>query len=399
MEKQIENILSQVADIVQQDREQRAEQEKNGKGFNLFDALRLKESEKVHSAFIAELLNPNGQHGFGDKFLRAFIKSVDCLNDWGFSADSAKIKTEHHIDPINKNHTQGGVIDILIQSQEKAIIIENKIYAPDQPKQLIRYRNYAQKLVKSKDNYRLIYLKLDGSEASYDSTKNQLYANKDYYTIGYSSEILEWLKVCESESSQNIMVGSAITQYIKTIKDLINQNMLPENSDKIIDIMSRPENISVVLAIQNHIGGWQYKIVEEYLISKLQEWSENNNLQFEEENLLSNPRKFGNGFYFYRKEWTKSAIWIYTDSKKWKDFYIDISSTDGRILRGLCGKHKLFDGEVNKNSPYGREYLDKYRDWTNETMVDIAEGKVAEYIIDRVKEILEKIDQLGVEMP
>lgn len=126
MEKQIENILSQVAEIVRQDREQRAEKEKSGKCFNLFDALGLKRSEKVHSAFIAELLNPNGQHGFGDTFLRAFIKSVDCLRDWNFNVCNAKVKTEHYIGPINLKYTQGGIVDILIQSQDKAIIIENK---------------------------------------------------------------------------------------------------------------------------------------------------------------------------------------------------------------------------------------------------------------------------------
>lgn len=78
-------------------------------------------------------------------------------------------------------------------------------------KQLIRYKHFAEKTYKSEANYRLIYLTLDGREALFDSTRDQLKVDKDYYAIGYSSEILEWLKVCESESSQNIMIGSAIT--------------------------------------------------------------------------------------------------------------------------------------------------------------------------------------------
>jgi len=38
--------------------------------------------------------------------------------------------------------TKGGRIDIYIESNNKYIFIENKIYAEDQENQLLRYRNY-----------------------------------------------------------------------------------------------------------------------------------------------------------------------------------------------------------------------------------------------------------------
>ena len=396
MEKQIENILSQVAEIVRQDKEQKDCSVDN---FNMFDILKLQSDEKKHSAFLAELLNPKGRHGLGDTFLRAFVESVDCLKSWEFDICNAQVDTEHDIGPINKKYTQGGKIDILIKSQSKAIIIENKIYADDQPKQLIRYKNFAEKTFESEDNYRLIYLTLSGDEASYKSVKEQLEVDNDYYAIGYSSEILEWLKVCESQSSQNIMVVSAITQYIKTIKDLINQNMLPENSDKIIEIMSRPENIEAVLFIQNknNIGEWVSRIIEKYLIPQLQKLARDNNLQFHyEENLLYGQKHAG--CYFYKKEWERSVIWIDADKKGWRDFYIGISSKDGKSLKGYTNKYQIFENP-DIWWPYGWKYLDEYRTWYIETMIDIVEGKVAEYIIERVKEVLDKISEMGIKMP
>lgn len=397
MEKQIEILLSQVAEIVQQDNAQR---ERNGDNFNIFDILNIQTNEIKHSAFIAELLNPKGRHGFGDIFLQAFINSIDCLKDWNFDTYNAIVKTEHNIGQTNESYTQGGAIDILVKSQDKAIIIENKINAPDRKNQLIRYYNYAKKLDKTKkSNHRIIYLTIDGNEASEYSTKDQLKAGKDYYTISYSSEILEWLNICESKSSCNLTISNAITQYIRTIKNLVNQDMLPENRENIIEIMSRPENVSAVLAIQNHLRDWTFQIVKKYLIPQLQEWAESNNLKFEQWGFLDNQDGFG--FYFYKEEWTRSAIWIYTDNKKrLQDFYIDIYSTDGKSLKGLCNQHLIFENDGNMKAdiyrPYGGAYLDEYRNWSIE---NIFEGNVGKYIIKKVKATLEKIDQFSIKMP
>ena len=102
--------------------------------------------------------------------------------------------------------------------------------------------------------------------------------------------------------------------------------------------------------------------------------------------------------YFYKKEWERSVIWIDADKKGWRDFYIGISSKDGKSLKGYTNKYQIFE-KPDIWWPYGWKYLDEYRTWYTETMIDIVEGKVAEYIIERVKEVLDKIDQLGVEMP
>lgn len=46
---------------------------KRGEYFNVFEVLGLSTKEvRLHSAFLPELLNPNGSHGLGDKMLRSF---------------------------------------------------------------------------------------------------------------------------------------------------------------------------------------------------------------------------------------------------------------------------------------------------------------------------------------
>ena len=56
---------------------------------------------------------------------------------------------------ISEDKTKGGRIDIVIKLKETVIVIENKIYAPDQDNQLIRYKN-------EYPFSKLYYLTLDG---------------------------------------------------------------------------------------------------------------------------------------------------------------------------------------------------------------------------------------------
>lgn len=140
---QIEHILKQVLNIVSVERTTKEEKRKRGENFNIFQVLGLESSEvRLHSAFLAELLNPKGTHGLGDKFLKSFLSLV--VNHYRplFKLDttSAEVSVEYYIGQISDDYSEGGRIDILICDEYKnTIIIENKIYACDQYLQLSRY--------------------------------------------------------------------------------------------------------------------------------------------------------------------------------------------------------------------------------------------------------------------
>lgn len=60
-------MLDEVRLIVNRNRIEREEKRKRGELFNIFNVLDLRTNEvRTHSAFIAELLNPDGNHGLGD---------------------------------------------------------------------------------------------------------------------------------------------------------------------------------------------------------------------------------------------------------------------------------------------------------------------------------------------
>lgn len=130
-----------------------------GENFNIFSILRIESNEvKTHSAFLGELLNPNGSHGLEDVPLKLFVQQF--LPDWiitdeesenvelqgssevktvNFDTQSAKVDIEKYAGEINEEATEGGRIDILIWDKNgKEIVIENKINAPEQENQLTR---------------------------------------------------------------------------------------------------------------------------------------------------------------------------------------------------------------------------------------------------------------------
>lgn len=186
MEK-LQRLLDEVRLILKKAEVEKKEADRRGESFNIFNVLGVTSDEtRTHSAFIAELLDPNGSHGLGDQFLRSFVDTVDCLRSWNFDTKSAKVHKELSIGGKNEDCSEGGRIDIAVESNGKAIIIENKIYAGDQEKQLVRYYNYGTK--NCSNGFRLLYLTLNGDDASKYS-REKLVVNEDYYTVAYNHEI------------------------------------------------------------------------------------------------------------------------------------------------------------------------------------------------------------------
>lgn len=204
----------------------------SGEYYNIFQVIDMTSNETgVHSAFIADLLNPKGRHRKGDVFLKLFL-DMDVFKNMNFESANAIVEREKYIGEVTDE--TGGRIDIhIMDSSGKCIIIENKIYASDQDNQIRRYYNYAESL---KTEYRLIYLSLFGDVHDEDKTtgndknKKQLVQSVNYHILSYEKDILQWLEKCRSkdEVSGRPMIREAINHYINLVKYLTNQTMHSE---------------------------------------------------------------------------------------------------------------------------------------------------------------------------
>ena len=243
MEKELQHLLTQVSTISKKYDEIA---EITGENFNIFKILKMETKEvKTHSAFLAELLNPKGSHGQGDVFLKLFIEEV---REWensrenisyckkfellNFNTSKAKANVEFYISQTTD--TEGGRIDILIESNPNKIIIENKIHAKDQPFQLLRYKNYGK-------NAPLFYLTLWQWQEPSPNSKENLEEFKDYKRISYENEIHNWLEKCREKAVNHSLLRESITQYIYLIKYLTGKTLNKKMEQDMLDVICHSE--------------------------------------------------------------------------------------------------------------------------------------------------------------
>ncbi len=193
--------------------------------FNIFTLLRKSSDEvAVHSRFLAELLNPNGNHGmsiFQRLFIEKVINAIIETNNEEYQWQREKIAPNNRFScSFEKSHGKFGRIDILLENKEKIIVIENKIYAEDQKKQLERYYNACLEKGFRHENIYVIYLNLCGDEIS-NYGKGNL-SKHDFAQISYKEDILPWLECCleTDEVKQFPHIEQTIIQYCTLIKKL-----------------------------------------------------------------------------------------------------------------------------------------------------------------------------------
>lgn len=230
------------------------QEDEKGESYNLFKVIDMTSNEtSVHSAFLADLLNPKGLHHMGDTFLRLFTDEF--LNDMSFSTETAVVEREKYIGPVTA--TTGGRLDIIVtDTDKKAIIIENKIYASDQENQLIRYHNYAET---NTSEHKLFYLSLDGTVHDEDKTakhdNKELIEEEHYFTISYESNILKWLELCREKVVDKPLIREGISHYINLIKHLTNQTISKEMEKELKNlILENPKYIQNLGIIREAIN-------------------------------------------------------------------------------------------------------------------------------------------------
>ena len=385
-ELDIQRFFQEVASICALGQAQQEERNRKGENFNLFSILSIERYELKHSALIANLLDPKGSHGCGDAFLRAFFEIA--LKERTYLFEDCTLPhsyTEYYTGPIAGD--TGGRIDILVESKSShyGLIIENKIYAGDQDKQLTRYDNYGKKTFGA-GRYLLVYLTLFGSEASKESTATKSAEEVGYLRLSYAEDILRWLEQCVRLADNKPLVRESLNQYIRTIKQLTYQDMNQENIQKIIDLaVDHPEVVATLSSKRDAIA---QGIREKYIFAELKKYADQKGWQFDDTE-ITNPQ--GEPNIRFRKEGWDGSIIISADSEDkksnygwWMNLWIGIDSK-------VTGAKKLACLEKQSPEyPMGWEYLTT-PNWYSAENFPAMKTSVAQEIISKLNKIVEEL--------
>ncbi|SRX73372.1 PDDEXK-like family protein [Aequorivita antarctica] len=197
----------------------------NAINYNIFNILNINYRETTtHTPFLVNLLKTRSTHGQQLLFYTAFIESLKISEDKKNRFTNINL---NQIEVLEEKHTAlYGRIDIFIQSiglkQRFAVVIENKIDAPDQPKQLERYYNYCTKTLGLKDeNILLVYLTKDGKTPSEytinEDLKTRLVDVDVLKCLSYQTDISDMLNAT-MPNVQSANVKELVKQYIEIIK-------------------------------------------------------------------------------------------------------------------------------------------------------------------------------------
>ena len=306
---------------------EKADTDTYGKDFTVFTALDNELDEKnVHTRFIYEIISPAAIHGMGVVFLEEFFNKVLHVGIPKNIACIEVYREQNFPKGINGNN-KAGFIDLYIETHEHAYPIEVKINAKDQPGQIKRYYDYADK--KRKKQTTVFYLTLDGHPPSQESQGN--ISDDNIVCISFKKEIRDWLIKCKDLARRSSNIAGAIHQYITLIEKITDskENIYMEAIQELIS--SSPQNYQSALVAADNLPYVRAKMMKRILddlnlyltnderIKKLDKYKTDNdrNIEYyygiEKGNNLENPvlsfilKKVGKAtieitFEFQRKE-------------------------------------------------------------------------------------------------
>ena len=237
---------------------------------------------KLHSALICGFLDPKNNHYQGDVFLETFLESVG-LKAWFGDSSNARVYREYEN------------IDMYITNDNRHIIIENKIWAGDQDRQIERYIDKIakgqsrdssdtksgelessedvaqQELSQAYENIAVLYLTPDERKPSKSSLgkweiQGDSLVNGDkkvrFKAISYKNEILKWIKKSQAKVGCITHLNSALYFY-KDVVQIITKTK--ENTMSVAKFLTdNKENMQENMGIVFEILENKDKIIESY---------------------------------------------------------------------------------------------------------------------------------------
>jgi hypothetical protein len=206
--------------------------------FNFFQWLGVESKEDAHTRTLANLLNPLGSHGQRTVFLERFLLHFPHL-----FAEAKEVSSGTDFVVTQEENSVYGRTDIRVASRELslAMIIENKIGAPDQVDQLARYRRHLDNEFKDFRTRLLLYLTPCGRRSRDPSA-----ADVDYISISYNFDIAGWLNSCLTQIRSSA-VREFVRHYGKIAANLGRTAMDDAFEKQVVELLKgRIESASIV---------------------------------------------------------------------------------------------------------------------------------------------------------
>ncbi|MGQ8367363.1 PD-(D/E)XK nuclease family protein [Glaciecola sp. 1036] len=183
---------------------------------NLFEILKISNTEIRHSNFLAWLLSPSQSHQLRDTFLKWFLKDI-------FSDSRVEWIDEFSVDSIDTSkliiHREFRHIDLVLETNDFIVVIENKMWSKEHSNQLTRYKKIIQKEFPLKE-HAFVFL------TPYSHSPEQEEDKDLYVSYGYES-IIRILDIILGIYGHSL--SEKISIYINDYIEILRRNVMQED--------------------------------------------------------------------------------------------------------------------------------------------------------------------------
>lgn len=188
--------------------------------FNIFRVLRVERAEIRHSNVLAWLLNPNENHGLGDRFLRRFLSRLLMENESvQVSLTPARVELMEFAD--TEVLREWNRIDIFVRSRKEnwCLLIENKVGSRESPTQLKRYRSLVSSEMPKNADVIPVFLTPEGDEPSEGGKA------AGYVPLSYA-QVLELVERLVTQTRSNIPDDAQLflDHYLEVLRRITMQD-------------------------------------------------------------------------------------------------------------------------------------------------------------------------------
>lgn len=238
-----------VSELVKDEEQKRIREGLDFNFFSLYDMERCE--EETHQKMLYFMLSRIGDRAVRHMFMQRLVDIV------GLPGAYRDIMWE-----VDKEHSAAdGRMDLFLYSKKEhiCVIIELKIDAPDQERQLEKYRDYVKNCHYA--DYRIVYLTLDGRAPSGQSVGS---TDEDkLICASFTGHIVEWLETCIAICGEYGIEASLITQYKLLLIKLRGENNMNE---KIREIIGSDEGrLKACLSIANALSDVKADVLYQFL--------------------------------------------------------------------------------------------------------------------------------------
>ena len=235
----MQELINQVADIVEK---YRSEREQIGLDYNVFTLMDIeRREEETHEYMIYSILNYRNPV-LRKKFIDQFLIHMGIPKS--FLREQWTVEREHY----TENY---GRLDLFFKPSghsKQCVVVELKVDAGDQKQQIKRYEEYVRSC--HLDEYRIIYLTLDGKRPSEQSCGGMVNP-RHLLCRSYGHHVVSWLEDCIHICQRDCVDAGFIHQY-KLLLDKLTKEEKGENAmeKEIAGLIKNSKDLRACLEIE-----------------------------------------------------------------------------------------------------------------------------------------------------